>query len=171
MTNEEFERLKAAEKEHLRTKKKLQATLKSLRRKQNIRSTVDRLAKSAQSALDRASDLIGQLTNESARGEARLEMALDDELHDDKPSADPDVEAYEAKQDTARARQLVRTMKQMQRVPPPPVPSKPSGQTARSQKASADENNADATSADDDLSASSSDDDDDLPEKTIGRMR
>jgi len=171
MTNEEFERLKAAEKEHLRAKKKLQATLKSLRRKQKVRSTVDRLAKSAQSALDRASDLIGQLTNETAHDEARLEMALDDERRDDESSAGPDVEAYETKQDADRARELVRKMKQQQRVPPPPVPSKPSGQRARSETASADESDAGATSADDDLSTPSSGGEDDLPEKTIGRMR
>lgn len=170
MTNEEFERLKAAEKEHLRAKKKLQATLTSLRRKQKVRSTVDRLAKSAQSALDRASDLIGQLTSESARDEARLEMALDDELRDAEPSADSDVEAYEKKQDADRARALVRKMKQLQRVPPPPVPSNPPGPT-RSKKGSSDANGEGATSSGEDLSTPSSGDDDDLPEKTIGRMR
>jgi hypothetical protein len=170
MTNEEFERLKAAEKEHLRAKKKLQDTLKSLRRNQQVRGAVDRLARSAQSALDRASDLIGQLTSETARDEARLEMALDDEPRDAAAPADPDVEAYEAKQDADRARDLVRKMKQAQRVPPPPVPSKPSGRTGRSKKTS-DNASGRATSSADDLSTSPSSTDDDLPDKTIGRMR
>ena len=169
MTNEEFERLKAAEKEHLRAKKKLQATLKSLRRKQTVRSAVDRLAQSAQSALDRASDLIGQLTRETAHDEARMDMALDDELRDAPSSSDSDVEDYEAEQDADRARDLVRKMKQMQRVPPPPIPSAPSGGSANTKKS--DENDDDATSSADDLSTSSSGHDDDLPEKTIGRMR
>lgn len=170
MTNEEFERLKAAEKEHLRAKKKLQDTLKSLRRNQQVRGAVDRLARSAQSALDRASDLIGQLTSETAHDEARLEMALDDELRDADAPADPDVEAYEAKQDADRAHDLVRKMKQVQRVPPPPVPSKPSGRTGRSKKTS-DKTSGRATSSADDRSTSSSSTDDDLPDKTIGRMR
>lgn len=167
MTKEEFERLKAAEKEHLRAKKKLQATLKSLRRKQNVQSAVDRLARSAQHALDRASDLIGQLTSESARAEARLDVALDDDMHDAAPPADADVEAYETKRKAERARELVRQMKQAERVPSPPE-STSSAPLDRTDEPSSD---AGATSPANDLSTSSPDDEDSLPEKTIGRMR
>lgn len=156
MTDEEFERLKAAEKEHLRAKKKLQATLKQLRQKKQVRSAVERLARSAQSALDRASELIDRLTAETARDEARLDVALDNETVD---ATDDAVAAYEAERRDEEARALVRQMKHAQRIP------SRSPDTAR---APTDDSEAGATSSDDDLSTSSSDD---LPDKTIGRMR
>ena len=162
MTDEEFERLKAAEKEHLRAKKKLQAALKQLRQKKQVRSAVDQLARSAQAALGRASELIDRLTAETARDEARPDVALDAEaagVSDD--SGDKDVEAFEAARRTEQARDLVRQMKQAQRIPAAP-------RSPETDRPPTDDATADATSSEDDLSTSPSDD---LPEKTIGRMR
>lgn len=158
MTDEEFERLKAAEKEHLRAKKKLQATLNQLRQKKQVRSAVDRLARSAQSALDRAAELIDRLTAETTRDEARLDVALDDESID---TAENAVETFEAERSAEQARELVRQMKQAQRIPSAP-------RSPDTEPAPADDAETGATSSDDDLSTPPSDD---LPEKTIGRMR
>jgi hypothetical protein len=162
MTDEEFERLKAAEKEHLRAKKKLQATLKQLRQKKQVRSAVDRLARSAQSALDRASELIDRLASETARDEARLDVALDPEAADPSDaSGDEAVAAYEAERSAEQARALVRQMKQAQRIPSTP-------RASDSEHAPANNSRPDATSSEEERSTSSSED---LPEKTIGRMR
>lgn len=161
MTDEEFERLKAAEKEHLRAKKKLQATLQQLRQEKQVRSAVDRLARSAQSALDRASELIDRLASETARDEARLDVALDPEATDSSDaSGDEAVAAYEAERSAEQARALVRQMKQAQR-----IPSAPRGPDSN---APAEDAEPDATSSEEERSTSSSKD---LPEKTIGRMR
>lgn len=165
MTDEEYQRLKEAEKEHLQAKKKLQETLQALQRKQGVREAVNRMARSAQGALDRASDLISKLTAETARDEARLDVATD--ATDDVSSGDADIEAFEAKRRAEHARMLVRQMKQSQalsrssssRTTSNAPPSKTVGSKKRSPT---------ATSSDEGLSTS---DPDDLPEKTIGRMR
>lgn len=162
MTDEEFERLKEAEKEHLRAKKKLQEALQSLQRKQRVRETVNRMARSAQSALDRASDLIGRLTTEAAHDEARLDVALD--ASDDAASDDAEIEVFEAKRRAARARTLIRQMKQAEGAAAP----RRAHRTPPHASPASDEHTPDATESDDDRSTSSSDD---LPEKTIGRMR
>lgn len=164
MTEEEFERLKAAEKDHLRAKKKLQATLQSLRQKKQVRSAVDRLARSAQQALDRASELIGQLARETARGEARLDVVLD---HDADSSPDEsELAAFEEDRRADQAHDLVRQMKQAQRIPSASRSTPPSStDDAASEEPSEDG----ATSSGIDRSTSSTRDD--LPEKTIGRMR
>jgi len=168
MTDEEFKRLKEAEKEHLRVKKKLQATLNSLRRKKQVRSAVDRLARSAQSALDRASDLIDRLATETARDEARLDVALDEDASEAIGSSDADVDAFEKEHRAEQARELIRQMKQVQRIPSSPRAAKTHHDSAGDDDASADASPSDATSSDDTLSTSPSDE---LPEKTIGRMR
>lgn len=159
MTDEEFERLKEAEKEHLRAKKKLQDALTALQRKQRVRDVVHRMADSAQNALDRAADLIGRLTAEAAHDEARLDVAMEDT---DTAGADAaEVEAFEAKRRTARAQELVRQMKQGEGA----APRKTIGSAPDEAPA---ERTPGATEADEDRSTSSTDD---LPEKTIGRMR
>ena len=165
MTNEEYQRLKEAEKEHLQAKKKLQEALSTLQRKKRVRDAVNRIAHSAQSALDRASDLIGQLTAETARDEARFEVAMDAQAKDDTPASDDtDVAAFEAERRAARARTLVRQMKQARGASSRTI----SKSSRRSESSSPNEVSPPATSSDDDLSTSSTDD---LPEKTIGRMR
>lgn len=171
MTDEEYQRLKEAEKEHLRAKKKLQETLQALRRKQGVRDAVQRMARSAQSALDRASDLIGRLAAETARGEARLDLSLGERDEVDAASASDDEElaSFEEERRAARARTLIRQMKQPRTRSEGPPSHRQRTESSRSDEASpSDGRGSAATSSDEDLSTSSTDD---LPDKTIGRMR
>lgn len=168
MTDEEYQRLKEAEKEHLRAKKKLQQALQTLRRKQRVRDAVDRIARSAQGALDRASDLIDKLTSETAHNEARFEIARDEVDDSDAPASDSELDAFEAERRAARARQLIQQMKQAKSVSASRKRKSRSSDEAQASSPS-DESASGATSSDKDLSTSSTDDD--LPDKTIGRMR
>lgn len=154
MTEEEFQRIKEAEKEHLRAKKRLAELKRSLARKKKIQSTVASMAHGASSLLRRSADLVEQLGSEAARKQARLEVALDDASDTVPADTDEDLAAYEADQRTKRARELIRLMKQESGDPSAPTeePSSSPGATS-----SADHR--------------STTDDDDLPEKTIGRMQ
>lgn len=167
MTDEEYRRLKEAEKEHLRAKQKLQKTLQVLQRKQGVRDVVNRMARSAQGALDRASDLISKLTAETARDEAHLDVAMDAVGDADASTDDPDVEAFEAKRRAEHARMLVRQMKQSQALSGPSS-SRMTSSASPSETSGSEKRSSPATSSGEDLSTS---DPDDLPEKTIGRMR
>lgn len=161
MTEEEFERIKEAEKEKLRAQKKLAKLKKTLRRKQSIRSAVQRMAEGAQSVLSRSTDWMEQLTSETARQQARLEVALD-AIEDDEPESDTDVEAYEAEREAKRAKELIRQMKQ----------GRAKKSTDRSKRGASESDSAESSDSDaTDSATGPSTSDDDLPEKTIGRMR
>ena len=159
MTEEEFQRIKEAEKEHLRAKKQLAELKRTLRRKKKIQSTVESMARGASSLLRRSADLVEQLGSDAARKQARLEVALDDTDAAPSKEDEADVAAYEAEQRAQRARQLIRQMKQ---------DGGTSARSTRSDEAPSSSSPAtDATSSPDDRSTTN---DDDLPEKTIGRM-
>ena len=156
MTDEEFQRIKEAEKERLRARKRMKAALDQTSRSRSIQSAVARMAKGARSVLQRASDTLDRLLEETARSEAKLEVALDEagETSSTAPLDDPLEDDRLAEEDRkARADAFVRQMKQAQGQAPS------AGRRATS-KRDAD----DATDAPDD------DSDDDLPDKTIGRM-
>lgn len=166
MTEEEFEKIKEAEKEKLRAQKKLRKLKRALRRKQTIRSAVQRMAEGAQSVLSRSTELMEKLTSETARQQARLEVAMDVIEEDPDLETDADVNAYEAERKAARAKELIRQMKQSG--PSNPERTRSSGQSSSSSNTkSGDKTSSGAT----DSGTTSSTPDDDLPEKTIGRMR
>jgi hypothetical protein len=79
MTDEEFERLKEAEKDHLRAKKRLRATLDALKRRHRSRSVVEQMKRGAERLLDETESLVDALRRTVARRTGRLEVALDDE--------------------------------------------------------------------------------------------
>ena len=141
MTNEEFEQLKAAEKEHLRTQKRLRALRDALKRRHRSQSVVERMKRGAERLLDETESLVESLRRTVARDTGRLELALGDEVLDDEASLEADEQALREE----RAETLLRQYK---------AAHSPDGRAARSDEAAADD---DATT--------------DGPDKTIGRMR
>ena len=154
MTEEEFQRIKEAEKERLRTKKELAEVKRALQRKQKIQSTVASMARGASSLLRRSAALVEQLGSEAARKQARLEVALSDTDAVSAAEDEANVAAYEAEQRAQRARQLIRQMKQN------------SGASTSKKPAAEERADEDATASAEGRSTT----DEDLPEKTIGRM-
>ena len=113
MTSEEYERIKEAEKERLRAAKTLRSMQQTLRRQQALRSAVEKIA-GAQQALENSEALTDRLAYETARSEARLDLALEAGRAlenvappEDTPSAEANSdEDYEAEQARATVRQF-----------------------------------------------------------------
>lgn len=99
MTDEEFERLKQAEKEQLRKKKRLQRTLEAVKNQNRLRGLVEEMRRGAGRLLQETKSLTATLQRRLAQQDARLEGALD---------AGPKSE--EARREK-RADELVRTYK------------------------------------------------------------
>lgn len=103
MTDEEFERLKEAEKDHLRARKRLRGTLEALKRRHRSRSVVEQMKRGAERLLDETESLVDTLRRTVARRTGRLEVALDDE----EASLDADEQALREE----RAEALLRRYK------------------------------------------------------------
>lgn len=146
MTDEEFERLKAAEKEHLREKKRLQSQLKALKKQQRVQSVVEKMKHGAERLLSETESLVDALRGQFAKQEARLEVALNDE--DERQETDEELRIYEEHRREKRAEALLQQYK--------------ASQSSSPRSPSPDETEDLDTNAD----ASP-----DGPEKTIGRMR
>jgi hypothetical protein len=144
MTDDEFERIKESEKNHLRSKKRLRRTLEALKQRDEVQGVVERMRQGAQRLLDETESLVDSLRHSVARREARLETALDDE-----PVGDEDLREEEEILREKRAEALVRRMK-------------------------AEEANTSRPQASPDAEASADEDSEDSqyegPDKTIGRM-
>lgn len=124
MDRDEFERLKQAEKEHLRTKKQLKRTLHTLKRKKRIQNAVTSMAQRARDLLRENESLVNSVSADAARAAARMDLALDRidavesiEWPDRTASTTtrsqdwaPDVDADEEELE-ARAEQIVQQMK------------------------------------------------------------
>jgi len=106
MTDEEYERLKEAEKSHLRAKKRLQATLDQLKQRNEVQGALRRMKQGAQRVLAETESLVSRLRSAVAQREARFEVALGDEWEEDADLRDAEEELREE-----RAEQLVRRMK------------------------------------------------------------
>lgn len=88
MTDEEFERIKEAEKEHLRAQKKLRTRLEALKKRNRAQSIVQDMQQGAQRLLRDTDALVDTLQAQVARSEARLEVAADLGAHEDLHEAD-----------------------------------------------------------------------------------
>ncbi len=77
MTPEEYQRIKEAEKEHLRALKKLKKAVRDFERSKSIANAVTRMGSESESALDTHSEVVDKLALETAHFEARLEVALE----------------------------------------------------------------------------------------------
>ena len=145
MTDEEFERLKAAEKEHLREKKRLRKQLSVLKKRQRAQGLVQKMRRGAERLLRETESLVGTLQKRIARDEAQLEVAAEnDDRVDDFQEAEEELRKE-------RAESLVRQYK---------------AATGAVSSASTTENAAEEDAPDASSGSTSGG-----PEKTIGRMR
>ena len=105
MTDEEFERLKAAEKEHLREKKRLQKQLAALKKRQRAQGLVQKMKRGAERLLSETESLVDTLRRQVASSEAQLEVAMEEE------STIDDLDEAEEELREERAESLVRQYK------------------------------------------------------------
>ena len=77
MTNEEFERIKEEEKAHLREIRKLRKMAKHLRAKRSVQAALERMLDGSREVLDTHDEMVRRLAVETARHEARLDLALE----------------------------------------------------------------------------------------------
>ena len=150
MTPEEYQRLKEAEKEHLRSLRKLKQTVRSLQRQKKLTDAVENVTTKPMDALSDHDALVQELAMETARNEARLDVALESIAHDSAKEAALDAEAEDTLR-KAKAAELVRQLRSQVDLDTPGEASP-----------GAESNPAKAK----DSSGS-----DQLPEQTIGRMK
>jgi hypothetical protein len=105
MTDEEFERLKEAEKQHLREKKRMRKTLEALKRRNRAEGLLQKMKHGAQRLLQETETLVDTLRSQGARNEARLEVAVEDQEPVD------DLQEAEEELREERAESLVRQYK------------------------------------------------------------
>ncbi len=157
MTPEEYERIKEAEKEHLRAMKKLKKAVRELERSKSIAQSVTRMSSSSKTAIETHEEMVDKLALETAHYEARLEVALESaKEHADTEERAQQVLKADAELQKERARSLVEQLREEMAVPDSPAAEE-------------------AKRSDPEIADSDEDSDDDvdgpLPEKTIGRMR
>jgi len=142
MTDEDFERLKAAETEHLRAQKRLRATLDAVKRRTQSERVVQRMKRGAERLLGETESLVDALHRAVAQGTARLEAIFEADA-----PRDTDLDEAEEALREERAEALLRRYKAAQST------------TRRAQSDAEDRDESDPDSTPDG------------PEKTIGRMR
>lgn len=164
MTREEYERIKEAEKEHLRKLKQLKQAAQGLERQQRLNQALGAIS-SAHDALARNDELVDELTRETAQHEARLEIALEaaETLETERQAAGQTPEALDDELVAIKAQQLLRQLKQ--ELDAPPGTSR-SNATEKPQMASPTSSPKAAPKEVSDTSP-----DTPLPDKTIGRMK
>ncbi len=105
MDRKEFERIKQAEKEHLRALKKIKRKLHEAQRMQKLREAMQNI--DAAGTSNTYDEMLGKLEQETIEQEVRLDMAL--EGQEDLPELEPEVD--EATLRAQKAAELVRQMK------------------------------------------------------------
>jgi hypothetical protein len=186
MTREEFERIKEAEKEHLRALKKLKQTVRGLERQKSVNNALTDLASTTGNILDEHTALVEKLAEETAMQEARFEVALESIESDEAVAQqqalqdEADLAKIEEERQQGRARDLVNQVKiQMgttdvggRRSASPkdvrgdnpttqgPKKDRPTGRRSRDETADATRSGTSAAA-----------NDDSIPDKTIGKMR
>lgn len=142
MTREEFERLKAKEREHLEKMRELKTAVRELDRQRSVAGALERLQDSARDLIDRHADLVDELARETAHLEARAEMGLDTEMA---AQSEEELTRLRAQKLIEEIKQEVEAAERSPRKPQSPVDSRAGSTT---------EGDAEKP-----------------PEKTIGRMR
>ncbi|MEX0821172.1 MAG: hypothetical protein WD021_03415 [Rhodothermales bacterium] len=95
MTPEEYQQYKNAEKAHLRKLRELKKAVRRLERRKDVRASLEDVSRSADEALETHQEMVNRLALETARLEARLEIALDSASGSEDPKAD-DRPEYDA---------------------------------------------------------------------------
>lgn len=104
MRSEDYQRLKEAEKEHLRALHRLKEAVRMLQRRQAIDEAVARLERQAETTLAAHDEALERLALETAYREARLELALEGHRL-------PSDEAIDPAQTHRRAQELLRQLR------------------------------------------------------------
>ena len=163
MTPEEYERIKEAEKEHLRKLRKLKEAHRQLERQAKMTRAITDMTTSMQDKLDVHDDMMNRIATDSAISEARLEMAIES-----RQEKDEDTQALEDELELTRAKaqELVRKMRES------PV-SEADSAASRKSRTGAERTRESGPGTDESAAESSGKpkSDDRLPEKTIGRMK
>jgi hypothetical protein len=164
MTPEEYERIKEAEKDHLRKLKKLKEAHRQLQRQARVTKAVTDMTSSMQEKLDVHADMMDRIATESAINEARLEMAIES-----RQTEDLETQALEDELELtrAKARDLIRKLKEE---PEERAASKAPPRASNSDEPT-DRRDSTADKPSGSTPAASPTAGDDLPEKTIGRMK
>ena len=114
MTPEEYQKVKEAEKAHLRKLKELKKTHAQLSRKARITNAVTDMAESVQSLYDEHRTMVDRLEMDAISSEARLDVAMDGLEGDSSVQEALDAAQLEADQEVikrARAKSLIEQMK------------------------------------------------------------
>lgn len=77
MTDDEFNRIKEEEKEHLRQMRALKKAVHLLERQRSVTSALEEMTNRSREALEANEQLIEEIVTDTARQEARLDVALD----------------------------------------------------------------------------------------------
>ncbi len=109
MTDEEFQRIKEAEKDRLRAQKRLRSTLEALKRRNEVQSIVRRMSQGAKHLLRETEALAETLAEQAGRQAARLELSLEDS------GAEEDLQEAEEALREERAEEIVRRLKSEKR--------------------------------------------------------
>lgn len=109
MTPEEYQRLKDAEKEHLKKLKELKQAVRVLERQKKIQSELEKMSRTSDDALQAQSEAVERLAMETALHEARMDVAMDSA---EPTESAPRDDALETELRSARAQALVERMKQ-----------------------------------------------------------
>lgn len=149
MTPDEYERLKEAEKEHLRKIRKLKDLAKQAERRKRVSGAVGDMASSLESLLDEHREMTDRLTRDAALQEARLEVSL--EAAEARAEAADLEAADEETLASLRAKETVARMKGMS--PDAPAQEQRQGVASSTPEGTPDEPPPP------------------MPEKTIGRMK
>lgn len=115
MTPEEYQRLKEAEKEHLRKLKELKTAVRQLERQKRVGRAIEGITETPRNLLDENASLVEQLALETARSEAKLDIALETAAEKDasrpaESAAEQDAR-YEEDLRKERARQLLQQLR------------------------------------------------------------
>ncbi len=157
MTPEEYQKVKEAEKAHLRKLKELKKTHAQLSRKARITNAVTDMAESVQELYDEHRTMVDRLEMDAISSEARLDVAMDGLEGDSSVQEALDAAQLEADQEVikrARAKSLIEQMK----LETSAVPASTTRSESPSEKAAGANTDTGETTPE-------------LPEKTIGKMK
>ena len=175
MTPEEYQRIKEAEKEHLRTLKKLKKKLREVERQKSVSQALDNIVKAPGDEIARTHDeMIDRLAMDTIEQEVRLEMALSEsESSPDSTEVEKNTEADEPEKIAAsdaelqrlRAQELVRQIKVQMGMPA--ARRKTASDTTPEEKSDTPPSGETPVDGENEVNPTSPGT---LPEKTIGRI-
>ena len=155
MTPEEFEKIKEAEKDHLRKVRKLKSAVKQLERQKKISGALNDLTTSVQEKFDDHDEMMSRVAIDAALNEARLEIAMESSQEADQGA---ELEQDEADLAKAKAREVMQQFRDM-------PGSDPGVDQTESTESTTEKSSTHR------VRPGKPDSRDDLPEKTIGRMK